>query len=69
MASGHTAASAEYWAAQCTGWDQAPPPAISAFATASAQLFAEIAHDDPQPRKQQLASAANQWMTYRVHSN
>jgi len=52
-------------AAQCAGWDQAPPPAISAFATASARLFAEIARDDPQPWKQQLASAASQWMIYR----
>jgi len=69
MASGHTAASAERWAARCAGWDQAPPPAISAFATASARLFAEIAHDDPQPWKQQLAGAASQWMTYRTNSN
>ncbi len=42
---------------------------LSAFAPASARLFAEIAHDDPQPWKQQLASAASQWMTYRMHSN
>jgi hypothetical protein len=69
MASGHTAVGAERWAAQCIGWDQAPPRAISAFATASARLFAEIALDDPQPWKQQLASVASEWMTYRVHSN
>jgi len=69
MANGHTPASAECWAAQCTGWGQTPPPAINAFATASARLFAEIARDDPQPWKQQLASAASQWMTYRVTSN
>jgi hypothetical protein len=69
MASGHTAASAEHWAAQCAGWGQAPAPAINAFAIASARLFAEIARDDPQPWKQQLASAADEWMTYRANSN
>jgi len=69
MASGHAAASAERWAAQCAGWDQAPAPAVNAFAIASARLFAEIARDDHQPWKQQLASAASQWMTYRANSN
>jgi hypothetical protein len=69
MASGHTAASAERWAGQCPGWDQATAPAIDAFAVASARLFAEIARDDPQPWKRQLSGAASQWMTYRVGSN
>jgi hypothetical protein len=69
MASGHTATSAERWAAQCAGWDQAPAPAINAFAISSARLFAETARDDPEPWKQQLASAASQWMTYRANSN
>jgi thiamine kinase-like enzyme len=66
MASGHSAADAEGWAAQCAGWDQAPVPAINAFALASARLFAEIARDDPQPWKRQLAGAAGQWLTYRA---
>jgi hypothetical protein len=43
--------------------------AVSVFATASARLFAEITHDDPQPWKQQLASAASQWMAHRASSN
>ena len=49
MANGHSAASAERWAAQCAGWDQAPPPAVDAFSIGSARLFAEIAHDNPSP--------------------
>jgi hypothetical protein len=65
----HTAASAERWAAQCAGWGQAPACAIDAFAAASARLFAEIAGDDPQPWKQQLAGSANRWMTYRANGN
>lgn len=65
IANGHGPAEAEAWAQQCTGWHQAPPPAISAFATASARLFAEIAGNDPQPWKQHLAHAAAQWLTYR----
>lgn len=69
MTSGHTPASAERWAAQCTGWDRAPAPAVSAFAIASARLFAETARDDPQPWKRQLAGAASRWMNYRVSSN
>lgn len=69
MASGHTAVSAERWAARCAGWDQAPAPAIGAFAVASARLFTEIADEDPQPWKRQLATAATQWMTYRAETN
>ena len=45
IANGHAAASAEYWAAQCAGWDLAPAPAIGASA-ASARLFAEIARGE-----------------------
>jgi hypothetical protein len=63
------AAGADRWAAQCAGWDQAPARAISAFATAGSALFADIAREDPQPWKQQLAGAASQWMTYRADSN
>jgi hypothetical protein len=65
ITNGHTPASAEHWAAQCTSWHRAPRHAIDAFATASARLFAEIACEDPQPWKHRLAHAAHQWATYR----
>jgi len=69
IANGHTPAGAESWAARCTGWDLAPRPAVNAFATASARLFAEIARNDPQPWKLQLAGAASQWLAYRIQGN
>ena len=65
IAAGHTPASAERWASHCDGWHGADPGAIDAFATASARLYTEIAHDDPQPWKQCLAMAADQWAAYR----
>jgi hypothetical protein len=65
---GHTPASAEHWADQCAGWNQAPRHAIDAFAAASARLYAEIARDDPQPWKQRLAEAAAQWLAHRKHT-
>ncbi len=65
---GHTPARAEWWAGRCTGWNQAPPHAIEAFAVASTRLYAEIARDDPQPWKQRLAEAAAQWLAHRKHT-
>ncbi len=66
MAHGHSPASAEHWASQCVGWDQVPRHAVDAFANANARLYAEIAHQDPEPWKRQLASAASSWYTYRL---
>jgi hypothetical protein len=65
VANRHTPAQAEGWARQCSGWDEAPAAAISAFAIASASLYAEIARDDPQPWKKDMATAAAQWLAYR----
>jgi hypothetical protein len=49
MLSGHTAVEAEAWAAHCDSWAAASDKAIDAFAIACARLYAEIAHEDPQP--------------------
>lgn len=65
MLDGHTAAQAEEWAQQCAPWATAPDRAVSAFATACARLYAEIACDDPQPWKLRLATAAQEWAEYR----
>jgi hypothetical protein len=51
---------------RCIGWNEAPAQAITAFATASASLYAEIARDDPQPWKLQLAGAAACWLASRA---
>ena len=61
---GHTAAQAEAWAAQCDSWP-ASDKAIDAFALACARLYAEIAHEDPQPWKQRFAAAARDWARHR----
>jgi len=65
MLSGHTAAQAEAWAAQCDSWAAASGKAIDAFAIACARLYAEIAHVGPQPWKQRLAAAAQHWARHR----
>jgi hypothetical protein len=65
MIGGHTAAEAEAWAAQCECWAVAPDRAIDAFALACARLYAEIAHEDPQPWKQHLAAAGHDWARHR----
>jgi hypothetical protein len=41
-----------------------PAQAITTFATASANLYTEIARDDPQPWNQHLAAAAASWLAY-----
>jgi len=41
MAAGHGAGQAEALAAQCPGWQQAPPAAIDVFALANARLHDE----------------------------
>ncbi len=65
IANGHSPASAEYWASQCISWMNAPRHGVDAFALASARLYEEIAREDPQPWKKQLARAARQWAVYR----
>ncbi len=66
MLSGHTAAEAEAWAAQCDSWAAASGKAIDAFALACARLYAEIAREDLQPWKQRLAAAAHDWARHRA---
>lgn len=65
MLDGHTAAQAEAWAQQCASWASTPDQAIGAFAIACDRLYAEIARQDPQPWKQHLAAAAQEWARYR----
>jgi thiamine kinase-like enzyme len=65
MLSGHTAAQAEAWAAQCDSWAIASDKAINAFAVACARLYAEIAREDPQPWKGRFAAAAQDWARHR----
>jgi hypothetical protein len=66
IGSGQSPTEAEAWARRCIGWNEAPAQAITALATASASLYAEIARDDPQPWKLQLAGAAACWLASRA---
>jgi Ser/Thr protein kinase RdoA (MazF antagonist) len=65
MLGGHTTAQAESWAAQCDSWAAASDKAIDTFALACTRMYAEIAHEDPQPWKQRLAAAARDWARHR----
>ena len=65
MLDGHTAPQAESWAAQCDSWATASDKAIDAYALACARLYAEIAHENPQPWKQRFPAAAHEWARHR----
>lgn len=65
IASGHTPASAEQWAAEIPSWHTAPAEGITAFATTNASLWSEISKADPAPWTLRLATAADVWHTHR----
>jgi hypothetical protein len=65
MAAGHTPRSAEAWARYTPAWAGASEAAISVFSRANARLWAEIAQDDPDPWKQQMATITHEWAASR----
>ncbi|MEV5603261.1 aminoglycoside phosphotransferase [Streptomyces sp. NPDC052299] len=65
IASGHTPASAERWAAEIPSWHLAPAEGITAFAAAGAKLWSGIATADPSPWTRRLAAAAAAWHALR----
>ncbi|KAF0792754.1 aminoglycoside phosphotransferase [Streptomyces sp. FR-008] len=68
IASGHSPASAESWAARTLAWAAAPAPGITAFATAGHRLWTEISTSDPDPWTTRLATAARGWDEYRARA-
>ncbi|MEU0121337.1 aminoglycoside phosphotransferase [Streptomyces albidoflavus] len=68
IASGHTPASAESWAAQTFVWATAPAPGVTAFASASHRLWTEISTNDPDPWTVRLETAATVWHEYRARA-
>ncbi|WP_239106024.1 hypothetical protein [Streptomyces sp. SID8014] len=68
IASGHTPASAEGWAARTLAWAAAPGPGITAFAAASHRLWTEISTSDPDPWTTRLEAAARVWDEYRTRA-
>ncbi len=63
---GHTAAQAEAWAGQIPSWQAAPADAVTAYATANARLWTEIAQARPDEWTSRTASAAGAWALYRA---
>jgi hypothetical protein len=66
IAEGHTPTAAENWAQQIPFFAAATRPAIDAFTTTSRRLWEQIAHDDPQPWKLRLHTAAQTWAEHRM---
>jgi hypothetical protein len=66
VATGHSAHSAEAWAAECTAWTKADPTAISAFAAATARMYRTFAERKPDAAwLGAMADAAQSWATHR----
>ncbi|MEU8999817.1 aminoglycoside phosphotransferase [Streptomyces caniferus] len=65
IASGHTPASAERWAAETPAWHTAPVEGIAAFAAANRNVWEEISTADPDPWTVRLAAAAATWHDHR----
>ncbi|MFE7544585.1 aminoglycoside phosphotransferase [Streptomyces platensis] len=68
IASGHTPASAERWAAKVPAWHTAPDEGIAAFAAANRNVWDEISSADPDPWTLRLAAAAATWHDRREAS-
>ncbi|MFI9080427.1 aminoglycoside phosphotransferase [Streptomyces sioyaensis] len=65
IASGHTPASAEHWAAEVPAWHTAPAEGITAFAAANRNIWDEISTADPDPWTLRTAAAAATWHDHR----
>jgi hypothetical protein len=65
MAAGHSPAQAETWASALPAWITVPARAVTAFARSGSRLWDQIACDDPQPWKLQMAANAREWARYR----
>lgn len=66
IAAGHTPAGAESWAARTAAWTTGSTDAVTMFAKANRRMWEQIARDDPQPWKEQMASVARSWAEYRL---
>ncbi|WP_246885982.1 aminoglycoside phosphotransferase [Streptomyces sp. GESEQ-4] len=64
MEAGATAAEAVSWAQRVPSWHEADPKALGAFAAATAQLWQEIAAENPAPWKVAMAGHAAQLRTF-----
>lgn len=66
VAAGHTAVTAESWAARCKAWVTADPRAIDIFAAAAVRMWAERADSSPdEPCCRAMSAAAEAWAAHR----
>ncbi|MFJ6054794.1 aminoglycoside phosphotransferase [Streptomyces sp. NPDC092307] len=65
IASGHSPASAERWAAKVPAWRTASAQGITAFAAAGQNVWEEIASVDPDLWAIRMTTAAAAWHAYR----
>lgn len=65
MEAGHTAAGADTWARESfPSWASAPAAGVAVFSRASATAWDEIARNDPQDWKKNMARHAHDWVTF-----
>ncbi|WP_433890090.1 protein kinase [Streptomyces sp. CA-111067] len=66
VAAGHSAESAESWAAHCPGWTDADPRAIDAFAVAQLRMYQGLVERRPdQEWLGAMVTAAREWLAHR----
>ncbi|WP_242641028.1 phosphotransferase [Streptomyces kasugaensis] len=66
ISAGHTAESAESWAAGCTAWKEADPKAVDAFAAATLRMHRAFADRTPDASwLRAMATAAQAWTDHR----
>jgi hypothetical protein len=64
-AGGHEPSSAEQWAHRVPAWSTAPVRGVTAFAEATANVWEEIAGDDPDPWTARMLNASRRWVRFR----
>jgi Ser/Thr protein kinase RdoA (MazF antagonist) len=63
---GHSPEQAEAWAAELPAWGEAPPAAVTCFARANAELWEDIAVQNPVEWQKSMSVSARLWADYRT---
>lgn len=66
IASGHSPAQAEEWAARTRAWSSAAPEALDVFARVNVRVWDEITANSTESWKRRMAEAARQWADARL---
>ncbi|MFJ9628879.1 aminoglycoside phosphotransferase [Streptomyces sp. NPDC101175] len=68
MQAGHSAERAVSWVRRIPSWREADPAAVAAFSTATVRSWREIAVQDPQPWKVEMAGHAGDLRTFLMRT-